>query len=615
MKNALRLIPLLVAVLAVAAFATWVTAPPPEVEVRLPQQDKPIAGPRQEGPPPNVSGILVHGDAKPADGYDGVWNQFRGENADAISTDPTELIDAFPEGGPKKLWSIPMGDGFAGAAIYKGAVYVLDYDAREESTLREDDIRPGRLADLCRMLHKAGQHDTPSPARRIWTLLDETTQTLIETIATTEKPEESASARETIRKGLDGVIGSDSFYDPTVHREISLDREGKRLVTTHEERGLASFKLARLNRLLIDATIPNEVLLPAWEGSVVRKLNLETGEEIWRYVYSAPVKQNHGMSRTVPWTDGKYVLTIDPKCHVTCLDAETGELKWGIDMVRKYGSTIPDWWASQNPVVHDGKAIIAPSGPEVLAAAVDLETGKVEWEAPNVDGGVMSHATPVRMDYAGKTFYIITTAQSSEAAGGRVPGGLYGVTLDGKILWGTTAWNVRTAAPSPLPLNEGKVAISAGYGEGGMLLQLLPSDTGQWNTDVLQRFTPAEFACEQQTPIFRDGHVFTILPTVKQTVSEQLICMTPDGQRVWNSGREHRYGMGAFFFADDRLWIMGDRGTLSMVIATPQRFSMIAEARVLGRAHDSWGPIAVADGLMVVRDIDTMTCLDLRKTD
>jgi hypothetical protein len=60
---------------------------------------------------------------------------------------------------------------------------------------------------------------------------------------------------------------------------------------------------------------------------------------------------------------------------------------------------------------------------------------------------------------------------------------------------------------------------------------------------------------------------------------------------------------------------MGDRGTLSMAIATPERFSMISEARVLGRAHDSWGPIAIADGLMVVRDVDTMSCLDLRKAE
>jgi outer membrane protein assembly factor BamB len=613
MTKALRFIPLVVALLAVAAFAAWVTSPPPSVEVRVPKANQGATGRQYEGPPPNVRGLLVRGDAEPAEGYDGMWNQFRGENADGISNDPAELIESFPSGGPKKLWSIPAGHGFAGPAIYKGSVYLLDYDAREEPTLREDDIRPGKLAELCRMLHKAGQHETPSPARRIWTHLDESTRTMVETIATAQEPEESPAAREAVRKGLDGVIESGDFYDADVHRELSLDREGKTLVKVHNDRGLASFKLERLNRLLIDATIPNEVLLPAWEGDVVRKLNLETGEEIWRYIYKVSVKQNHGMSRTVPWTDGKYVLTIGPKCHVTCLDAETGEVQWGIDMVRKYGSTVPDWWASQNPVVHEGKAIIAPSGPDVLAAAVDMETGEVLWETPNVDGGVMSHATPVKMEYAGETFYIITNAQSSEAAGGRVPGGLYGVTLDGKILWGTTAWNVRTAAPSPLPLDEGRIAVCAGYGEGGMFLQLLPGEGDTWETNVLERFTAAEFACEQQTPIFRDGVIYTLLPTVKEAISEQLICITPDGERVWSSGREHRYGLGSYIFADGRLWIMGDRGTLHMTKATPEAFTPIDSARVLGRARDAWGPLATADGLMVVRDLDTVTCLDLRK--
>ncbi len=612
MKNALRLIPLLVAVLAVAAFATWVSAPPPEVEVRLPQPDKPIAGPRQEGPPPNVSGILVHGDAQPAEGYEGVWNQFRGGGGDAISTDPTELIETFPAGGPKKLWTIPAGDGHAGAAIWKGSAFLLDYDAREEPTLREDDIRPGRLAALCRSIHEGTRRDTPSPARRVWTQLDEATRATVETLATAPDANETPGAREVIRKALNGLIVSKDFFSREAHQQLELGREGKRLLKTRKGRGLASFKEHRLNRLLIDATFPDEMLLPAWEGDVVRKLNLETGEEIWRYVYRISVKQNHGMSRTVPYVNDRYVVTSGPKCHVTVLDSRTGELVWGIDMVRKYGTTVPDWWSGQSPLVDGNNVIIVPSGPKVLMAALDIATGETVWEVPNVDGGVMSHATPTIMEFAGERFYVAITARDSA---GTVPGGVYGVSEDGDLLWGTMAWSVSTAAPSALPLSEGRLALCAGYDAGGMLLQLVPRDQGQWEVNVLKTFESKEFSSEQQTPIFHQGHMFTILPKVKAGVSQQLLCATPDGQRVWTSGRDHRFGWGAYIFADERLWIMGDRGTLSMVIATPQRFSMIAEARVLGRAHDSWGPIAIADGLMIVRDVDTITCLDLRKAD
>ncbi len=56
------------------------------------------------------------------------WPQFRGPNRDGISQE-TGLLRAWPEGGPKVLWSLPMNQGYAAAAIYGGRVYFHDYDS------------------------------------------------------------------------------------------------------------------------------------------------------------------------------------------------------------------------------------------------------------------------------------------------------------------------------------------------------------------------------------------------------------------------------------------------------------------------------------------------------
>jgi outer membrane protein assembly factor BamB len=71
------------------------------------------------------------------------WPRFRGEFFDNISRSPIHLIDRFPEGGPPVMWSVELGEGHAGAAIYKGAVYVMDYD--EEA--RADQLRCFSLVD------------------------------------------------------------------------------------------------------------------------------------------------------------------------------------------------------------------------------------------------------------------------------------------------------------------------------------------------------------------------------------------------------------------------------------------------------------------------------------
>ncbi|MHC4907904.1 MAG: outer membrane protein assembly factor BamB family protein, partial [Planctomycetota bacterium] len=103
------------------------------------------------------------------------------------------------------------------------------------------------------------------------------------------------------------------------------------------------------------------------------------------------------MSRTVPAVNEKYIVTIGPKCHVTCLDRVTGEFKWMIDLVAEYGTTEPLWYAGQCPLIVDGKAIVAPAGPDVLMMAVDCETGEVVWKTPNPGGWKMTHCSIIPM--------------------------------------------------------------------------------------------------------------------------------------------------------------------------------------------------------------------------
>lgn len=65
------------------------------------------------------------------------WPRFRGENFDNISRSGIALKDKFPATGPEILWSVDLGEGHSGAAIWKGLVYILDYD--EEG--RADQLR------------------------------------------------------------------------------------------------------------------------------------------------------------------------------------------------------------------------------------------------------------------------------------------------------------------------------------------------------------------------------------------------------------------------------------------------------------------------------------------
>ncbi len=65
------------------------------------------------------------------------WPRFRGADFDNISKSGIKLQSGFGSPGPKIAWTKELGEGHAGAAIYQGAVYVLDYD----EPIRADMLR------------------------------------------------------------------------------------------------------------------------------------------------------------------------------------------------------------------------------------------------------------------------------------------------------------------------------------------------------------------------------------------------------------------------------------------------------------------------------------------
>jgi outer membrane protein assembly factor BamB len=62
---------------------------------------------------------------------------------DGASHETVPLARSWSAGGPPVLWSVELGEGYAGAAVRAGRVYVLDYDQRQ----RDDVLRCLSLAD------------------------------------------------------------------------------------------------------------------------------------------------------------------------------------------------------------------------------------------------------------------------------------------------------------------------------------------------------------------------------------------------------------------------------------------------------------------------------------
>ena len=340
-------------------------------------------------------------------------------------------------------------------------------------------------------------------------------------------------------------------------------------------------------------------------SDMLRCFSLADGKEMWSRGYNLNVKRNHGMSRTIPAITEEYILTMGPMCHVMCLDRKDGNMRWGLDIAKDYESEVPLWYTGQCPLIDGNTAIIATGG-KALLIAVNCETGEKIWETPNPNNYKMSHSSVMPFTFGGKKMFVYSPI-----------GALVGVAADGpdagKILWETTAWNHSVVAPSPVCMPDGKIYITAGYGAGAMMLQLKESQ-GKFSIDVLTEYAPKDgLASEQQTPLYWQGHLIGIMPKDGGPLRNQLICVDPKDpkQIVWKSGTENRFGLGPYFIADNKLFILNDDATLTIARPSTSKYIQIDQVKIMEDGHDAWAPFALANGYLIMRDSKKLVCLDL----
>lgn len=332
---------------------------------------------------------------------------------------------------------------------------------------------------------------------------------------------------------------------------------------------------------------------------------LETGEMLWKRSYRVHVRRNHGMSRTIPAVNDKYVVSIGPRGHVMCLDRITGDYLWGIDMVKEYKSEIPFWYTGQCPLIENNIVVLAPGGTSLLIG-VDCASGNVMWQTDNPKNWKMSHSSVMTMNFGGRKMYVYCAV-----------GGICGISAEaadiGKILWSSTKFSPTVVAPSPLILDNGKILITAGYGAGSMLFQLQKNDD-EFFVNMLQKYKPKDgLASEQQTPVFFNGLIYSILPKDAGALRNQMVCTNTDDcmNYIWTSGKTERFGLGPYIIADGKFFILNDDGTLNIAVANASGFRVLDKTRVI-EGQDAWGPFAISGGLLLMRDSKQMVCIDIR---
>ena len=320
---------------------------------------------------------------------------------------------------------------------------------------------------------------------------------------------------------------------------------------------------------------------------VATAYDLETGRELWAQGWNAEYSDETGDGpRATPTWDSGRIYALGATGELRCLDAKSGAVVWGKNILRENGASNLPWAMAASPLVVDDKVIVLPGGSSGNSVvAYNKNTGAPVWKALNDRQGYVS---PMLMTLAGRRQVVIVT---SSRIVGLAP-------ENGTLLW-STDWDTDMGinVSQPLVVDQNRFFISSGYGKGAALIQI----DGKGNTfSARALWENINMKNKFNSSVLHQGYVYGLDEGILSCVDVNT------GERKWKGGR---YGYGQVLLASGHLIVMSDQGELVLVKASPDQHTEVARFSAL--QGKTWNYPAIAGGRLFVRNANEMAAYNI----
>jgi outer membrane protein assembly factor BamB len=222
--------------------------------------------------------------------------------------------------------------------------------------------------------------------------------------------------------------------------------------------------------------------------------------------------------------------------------------------------------------------------------AFDAATGAVVWTATDHEA---SYSSAVGATLNGVRHAVFLTR-----------GGLVGLDPATGAIRFQKPWRSRTQssvnAATPLIVDD-LIFVSATYATGATVLRVKGSElTELWSSDDA-------LSNHYASSVYANGYLYGFHGRQEFNPSFRAVELKT-GTVKWSSDR---FNAGSVTLAGDRLLIVKETGELLLAETSPQAFKPVAQAKILAPTVRALP--AIADGLVYIRNDNTLVCLDLRK--
>ncbi len=360
----------------------------------------------------------------------------------------------------------------------------------------------------------------------------------------------------------------------------------------------------------------------AGKQDVLRCIDLNNGKELWSFAYNAKGRLPNQGSRSTPAIDGDYIYTCGSFGDVYCFDARTHKPIWKKNVWKDHGGgRVPNWGICQNPLIYGDMLILASQTKKAGIVAYDKTNGQIRWVSQALPG-LVSYVTPVVVNIDAQDQLVMITATSRRESGGRsapaggwgdepddgVDGVVLGIDIkNGKTLWTYKGWQSRIPINNVTDIGNGRLFVSGGYMAGSAMIKIQRNNN---RYSVEELYTTHDFGTHVHPAVLYKGHLYGHCTTNSRR--DGMACMSIDGKLKWKTGRSPVFDKGGFILADDLiLSVDGTDGILYIIEPNPEGFKKLASVDLLD-TKECWGPLALTDGKLLIRDQKQMKCVAVR---
>jgi outer membrane protein assembly factor BamB len=293
----------------------------------------------------------------------------------------------------------------------------------------------------------------------------------------------------------------------------------------------------------------------------------------------------------MPQVVGDRLVTASSTGKIHSLDKKTGKVVWSHNLYTEFHATKLQFGYSCHALPYKDTLIYLAGGDGDGAIAFRQSDGAVVWKALQFTN---SHSSPLLINVDGQPQVVALAANT-----------VFAFNPDNGTLYWThehkTPYGLAVSTPVWAPGNL--LFVASAYGVGARVLHL--SQSGG-KTTVEQLWSDQRLQLHIGTAIQHDGYVY--ISSGHDPPSLMTAVELKTGAIKW---RERGFAKAQLLYADGKIILADQDGTLALCRVSPQKFEVLSKASVLESI--AWTPPTLVGTRLYLRDRKTIEAFDLAR--